>query len=431
MNLNFIYNMYFKYVRKSSSDFYSDSEYDNIKKLLLDSYSVNSLNQIFKYATENIPYYKLIDKKTFKELPILTKDIIRKEFDNLHKQILSKDAFINMSGGSTGQPVKIIQDDTYKKFIRYTLNYYYEEILNINYNSIKKYIIWGSEKDILVWYGDWKKKIKNYLENSKQINAFNINEQKIFNLVNDLNSFKPDYLSGYATSLYEIARIIKNKGLHLKFKPLVIVSNAETLQDFMRQEIENVFQAKVHDFYGSRETGALGGECKKGNYHFFNFNQWIDLVKDESEYYKILVTTLHNYSMPLLKYEIGDLCTKLEEKCSCGCSLPTVKKIIGRISDNFITSSGNIIHGEYFTHLLYFKENIKKFKIVQEDYEKICFYIETDELKELSKAEIKSINEAVKTVMGNNVNIYFFYQKIEPTQNGKYLFTLSKVYKRK
>ena len=95
--------------------------------------------------------------------------------------------------------------------------------------------------------------------------------------------------------------------------PKIVVSAAENLSDTMRNVIESNFGTKVYNFYGSREIGNLAGECKDGLLHSFLFWNYLEVLdKDnqpvrEGEEGRVVVTNLYNYSMPLIRYEIGDM----------------------------------------------------------------------------------------------------------------------------
>ena len=80
----------------------------------------------------------------------------------------------------------------------------------------------------------------------------------------------------------------------------------------MRQKIENIFGTKLYDFYGSREAACIAAECKYGLMHVFSFNNYVEILDnndqpvEEGEEGKVIITNLHNYSMPLIRYEITE-----------------------------------------------------------------------------------------------------------------------------
>jgi phenylacetate-CoA ligase len=81
---------------------------------------------------------------------------------------------------------------------------------------------------------------------------------------------------------------------------------------------------------------------------------------------KVLATSLKNYAMPFLRYELGDEAIATDEKCTCGRGLPVIEEILGRSVSTLITPEGVPIHGWFFGWLMIeFGEAIKQYKITQ------------------------------------------------------------------
>ena len=82
-------------------------------------------------------------------LPILTKEIIRRHFHDLQSIPMSPTVYRNSSGGSTGQPITLIQDANYTSWSNATQGYYFRELLGVEMNTVKNVWLWGSERDSL------------------------------------------------------------------------------------------------------------------------------------------------------------------------------------------------------------------------------------------------------------------------------------------
>ncbi|MCK5245046.1 MAG: hypothetical protein KAJ90_07225, partial [Desulfobacterales bacterium] len=65
----------------------------------------------------------------------------------------------------------------------------------------------------------------------------------------------------------------------------------------------------------------------------------------------IAVTDLSNYAMPFIRYRNADMAIMAQKPCPCGRPSPVIKELLGRSTDIIRTAHGDIIHGEYFTHL--------------------------------------------------------------------------------
>lgn len=248
--------------------------------------------------------------------------------------------------------------------------------------------------------------------------------------VKTINTFQPDLIRGYSGSLYELAKHAKNNNLNI-YSPRVLVGSAESLNTQMRNLIEEVFKTKIHDFYGSREINNLAAECKEGMMHILPAN--IIEILDENrnpvsqgQTGKVIVTNLYNYSMPLLRYQIGDMATLGSLECKCGNPLPTLEKIDGRLFESFVLEDGTIISGELFVQLIGVYCNkgfIDQFQVIQRDYDDLQLLVVSESL---SKSEIEDINDKIRIFMGQNCKIQWeFVSEIPPVSTGKYLYTKS------
>lgn len=379
-----------------------------------------------------------VDLSRTTEIPILTKDIIRKH----HQDLISDDYqtrkwFYNSSGGSTGEPIRLIQDDIYSKWATATNYFYFKNILKIDEPTVKKVVLWGSERDLFTGSTSYKIKIAHWIHNTVFLNSFRMTGTDIENYIHTINSFKPEIVRGYAGSLFELCKYAEQKKLSI-YSPKMVVSAAENLSDIMRNVIESNFGTKVYNFYGSREIGNLAGECNDGYLHHFAFWNYLEVLDNdnqpvrEGEEGKVVVTNLFNYSMPLIRYEIGDMAILGPEHCSCGYVLPTLKKVTGRITEHFILKNGTTVPAEFFIHLLgvvcYDGRQFNKFQVIQEDYTVIRINVVTQ--KEILDQYKNEVDAKIRVVMGPECKIIWnIVEDIPKTSSGKYLYTKSLVWK--
>jgi len=431
-----------------------ESEYYQISALSdrdsLNTFITQKRNDLYLHAHTHSRYYHelfqqiglirdgTVDISRIAETPILTKDIIRKH----HQDLISDDYktrkwFNNSSGGSTGEPIRLIQDDIYLKWGAATNYFYFKNILDIDEPTAKKVVLWGSERDLFKGSMGYKAKIQNWLSNTVFLNSFRMSGQDIEQYIHTINSFKPEIMRGYAGSLFELCRHAEQRKISL-YSPRIVVSAAENLSNTMRDVIESNFGTKVYNFYGSREVSNLAGECKNGLLHLFQFWNYVEVLdKDnqpvrEGEEGRVIVTNLFNYSLPLIRYEIGDMAILGQEKCSCGQNLPTLIKVTGRITDHFILESGTTVPAEFFIHLLgvvcYEQGGFEKFQVIQEEYNEIRINVVTR--KEILGQYKNDVNEKIRVVMGPECKIMWnIVDDIPKTPSGKYLYTKSLIWR--
>ena len=395
------------------------------------------LSALLEYAGKHVPYYaRLLSEASgradaFENIPILTKQRISKNFDDLKSDRLDRHKwYLNSSGGSTGRPQSFVQNKVFQQWSLAAQTYYYRQFLKMDYPQVPKIVLWGSERDLFNWSESLKPKLSNWLTQTTFLNSFKITPEKMLEYIHVINTKKPEFVKGYASSLYELAATARDNNIPLH-RPRLVYSSAETLAPFMREVIEEVFQCKVYDFYGSREVGAIAGECRSGKMHIFEFNNIVEVVDadgkaaETGQEGRLIITTLHNYSMPLIRYDIGDTAVA-GAPCDCGSELPTLERVTGRVSDHFLTSTGDIVHGEYFTHLFYFRDWVEEFQVLQTEVDRIeVYYVST---KDADNDDVADINAKIRLVMGETCTVEWIkVDEVPRTPQGKMLYTRSLV----
>ena len=362
----------------------------------------------------------------------LTKDIIRENFEDLKSKDLNKRKwYVNTSGGSTGVPVKFIQDKEYwDKNVANKIYYALRSGKNLGEKEIK---IWGSEKDFIVGTIGFKAKAMNFIYNRLFLNSFDLSEKNIKLIIDNINSFKPKLIWGYVDSLLILAEYIIDNNIQLQ-KTEIVFSAAGTLTVDIRNKIQNAFGGRVVNIYGSREMGDMVFECKCGVLHILDHSHYLEVIKENSidDFGKIIVTSLNNFSMPMIRYDIGDLSSGLlDGDCSCGLGFCKMKDIAGRETSIFITKGGKKVPPEYFIHMIGVVYNggfIKKFQVIQKDYELINLKIIINGQKDLKRLD--DIIKSIKLVMGDSCKVDIdFVDEIKSEKSGKFLFTKSLLYK--
>ena len=422
---------------------------DNKAKLL--EFQENHLKKLLLHAYTNVPYYHSVfddiglinygklDLSKFNKIPILTKDIIRKYYKELtSKDYTKRNWYYKETGGSTGEPISIVQDNIYNNWRNAAEHYYYANMLNIDEFNDKKIVIWGSWQDLFQDNVGIKAKVSNWVKNTKLLNCLKMTDDDVERYVRIINSYKPDLIRGYTGSLYEICRHAEKKNLTV-YSPKIIIGTAETLTPEMRQKIETIFGTKLYNFYGAREVSSIAGECKEGLMHIFSFYNYVEILDgkyqpvNKGEEGSVIITNLHNYPMPLIRYEISDMAVPGPKTCRCGNILSTLENVTGRITDCFVKEDGTTISPMFFMILfmeIYEKRFFKKFQIIQEDYKKIKILIVPENSKDILYK--KDIEEKIKLMMGNDCKIIWeFVEDIPKTKSGKYNYIKSLIWARK
>ena len=393
------------------------------------SISSKQLAKLLTFVGECNGYYsELLSDAEIESLPVLTKETIRQRFEDIQSVPQGPSPHRNSSGGSTGQPATFIQDANYVSWLNATQGYYFREFLGVQMNTVKNVWLWGSERDSLSLKERYiRGRVANFLSNKVFLNTFDVDEKRWIEYIEVIRRYRPHYVAGYAGSLYQMARVAREHNIKLH-QPSFVYSSAEMLRDFMRSEIEEQFNVKVYDYYGSREVGAIAGECVKGNRHVFVMNNLVEVFDDNDQPVtdgsegRLIITNLHNYSFPMIRYEIGDTGALDSLSCECGSKLPVLKQLTGRITDHFILASGKLVHGEFITHLFYFRDWVDQFQVDQLEYDRLRIKIVCRDA--VDEHDIQDITCKIQLVMGANCKLEWEYvDSIDKSPQGKFMFT--------
>ena len=357
------------------------------------------------------------------KLPILTKEHLRQAGANLHSDDIHKrGAFSNSSGGSTGKPVVFLQDKAFYARSVIAAKFIYNEILGKNAGDAE-INLWGSVRDIDRGSLGAKQSIINFVYNRRFQNYFLVDDAKLKQFVDQINRHKPVSMWAYVESIDLLAKFIRKHDLRVH-SPKFIVSTAGTLHNGIRDTVQGVFRCPVYNQYGSREFGAIAFELQDQDglrgLPYLNHAEIVDG--------KIVVSSLTNYSMPLLRYEIGDTAEPWTgpQNPEFGCRHKVFKAVTGRVHSHFKTINGKLVHGLFFTHQFYFLDWVTQFQVVQESLDCIvCHLVPSDEPVQ---ADMERIRTKIRGAMGASCNVEFlFTDRITPTLGGKHLYTISKV----
>lgn len=443
------------YVRYVSYKLLRNGSLQNLSELKklehMSSTDIKNLQQekvieLLKHAYNTTPYYhKLFNKYNIisnnevdigkiQAIPPLEKEILREKKEELISSVANSRKIVwNSSGGSTGEPVQFLQDSIYNDWSRAT-KIWFNEWTGTKIGD-KHIQFWGSERDLFEGNIGFKAKLTNWILNRKLLNSFRMGKEEMNKYVNIINSYQPVQILAYAESIYELARYVEQEGLSIH-SPRAIMTSASTLYPYMRDTIEKVFQSPVYNRYGSREVSDMACECsEQKGLHISALTHLIEVVHPDGtpclpgEEGEVLVTSLTNYVMPLIRYRIGDTAIYTSETCSCGMKLPLLKQVTGRTVERIFKADGTSISPLYFIHLIGVvlnKGEINKFRVIQENIDEI--YIILVPSQTIKQELLDEIKNKVLIVMGSSCKVSFkVVEDIEPSPSGKYNCVISKV----
>lgn len=396
-----------------------------------------NLRYMVDYAYKNVPYYHELFKKLnissdkirhikdLEKLPVLSKETIRKNWEKFKPVNLEKMKYYERAtGGTTGTPLKY-RISKFDRFLSGALLYRGWGYAGYNLGD-KMVILGGSSLDISL-KTNLITRAHEFARNIRKLSSFDMGENELRDYIKRINSFKPRFIRGYPSAIWYLAKYIEEHSLQVH-EPIAVFTTAEKLFPHMREKIGEVFNCEVYDGYGANDGGISAFECPEHEgLHIDTERSVLEVIDDYGEQVeegegKVVATSLTNYAMPLLRYEVGDIAKILpeNERCGCGRSFRMLEEVLGRSVDILFTPDGKAIHGWFFLYI--FWENctgVKEYQVVQESLNKILIKIVPDEDFDENQLE---------RIKGDKWNLEFrFVEKIERSPSGKYKFIINKV----
>jgi len=159
-----------------------------------------------------------------------------------------------------------------------------------------------------------------------------------------MKSYGTKVLIAYPSAAYVLAKGCLENGISLPLQ--CVLTTSETLDDGKKRIIAKAFDCRVFDFYGCAERVCYIHTCEQGSYHIipeYGLTELMPAEPPNQDCYRIVATGFWNMTMPLIRYDIGDLLQLSPAKCRCGRNFPVVKKIFGRDGNFITTPSGRVM----------------------------------------------------------------------------------------
>ncbi|MFH1862730.1 MAG: hypothetical protein ABH878_07955 [bacterium] len=237
----------------------------------------------------------------------------------------------------------------------------------------------------------------------------------------NLARIQPDVIYSYASSMVLLSEAVQKMG-NCPIKPRLIFTTGELLNPADRERINRTFSVKLRDIYGIVEMGDVAWECPElDGYHLNIDNFWVDLEKDgssegTSDSGKLIITNLHSFAMPIIRYEVGDIISEpYEEICKCGCTFPRLQVVQGRADDWLYTVDGKRISPLIF--VIASIPGVQQYRMIQKSFAHLI--VEILPGKDFSLQTLEKAREHVLEVMGAGMQVDV--QRVDqiPKQSGK------------
>lgn len=353
---------------------------------LLRQQQFRQLANLLAHAIRTVPFYgehlrgagydpaqDLVRPEAWAQLPFLQREHIQRHGEALRSRQLPTDhgrVVDYTTSGSTGSPIRFCKTEvTYLFWRALTLrdHLWHRRDLNGKLAAIRTTTNesegagWGPATD----------------------EVFDTGPSSTLNIRTDIDAQarwlerqNPDYLLSHPSNIQALAKRCLETGIHLP-RLNQVRTFGETLTPGLREVCLKAWGATLTDVYSAEEVGYIALQCPAHEHYHIQSESLLVEILDEmgrpcspGEIGKVVITTLHNFAMPLIRYEVGDY-AELGEPCPCGRGLPVLKRIMGR-QRNMLTMPDGRQHWPSFPAEGWLPiAPVRQFQLVQRDLELI------------------------------------------------------------
>ena len=386
----------------------------DIKKLLeggaaiTEKLKLQKLNELLQHAVSSTTFYQQYKNNiSLQSFPVINKNIIRENFEAFTSAAFSKEQQVpTVTSGSTGTPFKVLHHADKKKRNSADTMYFAQRA---------GYTIGDRLVYLKIWSANNKKtKLLGWMQNVMPVDVIAFNDNQVQALIKKMESDTSTFaFLGYSSALELVCRYLDKNTFHkIKTKLSSAISMSETLNEYTKTTIEKYFGVPVYSRYSNLENGIIAQQVP-GHYNRYLINtaSYVveifkmdeDVLVNDGELGRIVVTDLYNYAMPLIRYDSGDTGILSPERDSAGNSyLETVE---GRKLDLLYATDGSLVSSYIVYKNMWQYTEIIQYQLIQYGAKNYLFKIN---MEGTFKREEKLVQE-FKNYLGQDADFTVEY----------------------
>ena len=312
------------------------------------AHQLDQIRRVVDFASKTVPFYRdlygngklsLTDWSKFEILPVVRRREVQAADASIHSTAPPKHhgrIGQSLSSGSTGQPIRTLGTEVTRSFWRvFTLrdHFWHRRDLSGKLAAIRDTDSADVQPPLGKMVDNWGGATRGILTTGSA--ALLTIQSTIDEQVDWLDRIEPNYLMIYPSTGLALAKRFLESGRRLK-QLREVRTFGEVLEPKTRQAIREAFDVGVVDTYSSQEVGYIALQCpQSANYHVQSENLLVEILDNAGrpcmpgQVGRVVLTTLHNFAMPLIRYELGDY-AEVGPPCPCGRGLPVLTRILGR-----------------------------------------------------------------------------------------------------
>ncbi|MFK7914554.1 MAG: phenylacetate--CoA ligase family protein [Pseudomonadales bacterium] len=407
--------------------------------------TADALRTLMRKAGANVPYYQGLYKEhqvnvdaddifaELTKLPPMTKALMEAQGDKLHSSVPGRRPYRNSSGGSTGKPAIFRQDRDYQDWSAANKALF---ATWAGWQPGQGWLkIWGAPKDIFGGGNPLKKAVRAWALNESVVNCYQTNDDSWRACAEQMRRNKPAVIESYATAMDDFTEFLAREKISVP-APAGVITSAGRLESEVRQRVRDTLGCPALDRYGSREVGDMSCACPEHNgLHLNGLVHYLEILDPagnpcppgvEGE---IFVTLLTNHTMPLLRYQIGDMGIWAAGPCACGRTSPILAEVSGRVTDSVVTPTRRL-NGVALATSLVEIDGLRQFQYLQSANKDLTLSIvfTANLTAEQREATLASIKERMDKLFLDEIPFVIKeVESIPKTATGKYRYVISEL----
>ncbi|MGB8952302.1 MAG: hypothetical protein WCC06_06520 [Candidatus Aminicenantales bacterium] len=404
------------------------------------------LRRLIHHAYRNVPYYKeLFDKAgikpedirtadDLKHLPLTSKqDLKERPLEQILARGFKPSKLIReRTTGTTGMPFTTYRsrlDSFISQAVRFRVHLYYGR---------------GSRDHLACVVSSPAPKrpfVMHVLELIGRYRQSHISIQRsVEEIAGALLQLKPDVIVGNSAAIVEASRVLQSADPQ-PLRPRFITTGGEVLTPMMRKQLQDIFRCPVHDCYASFEMSLAAWQCPEtGKYHVNDDCLVLEVLPQDAPemtseeaaggtWGEAVVTVLHSYAMPFIRYRMEDLVRKEPGLCGCGMPFSTLRAIEGRRADYFYLPDGRLLYSVGIAHIIQSEAPwIAQYEVIQETESRILIRFRPEAPP--SQDKIEGLRSKVMAFVGRESGVEVgisLVSEIKPGPGGKYRLLWSRL----
>lgn len=245
-----------------------------------------------------------------------------------------------------------------------------------------------------------------------------------------LQRIAPQYLQSLPSNLEALAHCCLDHGIALPS-----LTELRSMSEMLRPEVRDIcrkaFGLEIHDIYSAEEVGHIALQSPASEQLVIQAETILVEVLDEQnrpcapgEVGRVVVTPLHAFAMPLIRYAIGDF-AEAGGAAACGRGLPTLARVVGRVR-NMVRLPNGQRHLPSYHYLIEGFSKVIQFQIVRKAEE--ILEVRLVSRAKLDEAEERELAARIQDRFQYPFTIRFAYvEEIPRTPRGKFIDYLSEI----